>query len=190
MKPLKIQLILATLIFLAGSMSIAGVSTTLAYEVGDEVENFTLTDLNEEIVNLSDEAGKIIVLNFFTTWCLGCNEEAIHLENDIWLGYADENVTVIAVDVQEQLSLVQGWALAMGVTYPIWMTPDWDLFQLFPGAVSLPYNAILDQSLTIRYASTGFDLLAITEQIDLLLEEETTPVTTSTMDEIKALYRP
>jgi len=184
MKYSKLKLILTTALIVMFGATLAS-----AYEVGDVVEDFTLTDLNSEIVSLSDQAGKVIVLNFFTTWCLGCNEEAVHLENDIWLGYADENVTVIAVDVQEQLSLVQGWALAMGVTYPIWMTPDWDLFQLFPGAVSLPYNAILDQNLTIRYAATGFDLLAITEQIDLLLEENPTPVTKSTIGEIKAFYR-
>ena len=185
MKTPLLTRILATVMMIA-----FGATGASAYEVGDVVEDFTLTDLDENVVSLSDEAGQIIVLNFFTTWCIGCNEEAEHLQNDIWLGYADENVTVIAIDIQEQLSLVQGWAQAIGVTYPIWLTPDWDLFQIFPEALALPYNAILDPNLEIRYAAMGFDLVAITNMIDLLLEEEVTPVTKSTMGEVKALYRP
>ncbi len=185
MKTTMLQLMITTVLVM-----VIGATAALAYEIGDVVEDFTLTDLNEEVVSLSDEAGQIIVLNFFTTWCLGCNEEAAHLEADIWQGYADENVTVIAIDIQEQLSLVQGWALAMGVTYPIWLTPDWDLFQLFPDAMALPYNAILDGNLEIRYAAMGFDLQALTDMIDFLLEEQGVPVTQSTLGEVKAMYRP
>ncbi len=184
MKPINLKMTL--IVF---SLFCLGAGTALAYEIGDTVENFTLTDLNGNEVNLSDEAGQIIVLNFFATWCLGCNEEAVHLEEDIWLGYADENVTVIAIDIQEQLSLVQGWVQAMGVTYPIWLTPDWDLFQIFPQANALPYNAILDSDLVIRYAAMGFDLQAITGQIDWLIDEEATPVSASSMEDVKSMYR-
>ena len=170
-------------------MMILSAPLVLAYELGDVVEDFTLTDLEGNEVSLSDEAGQIIVLNFFTTWCLGCNIEAEHLQHDIWEGYAGQNVTVIAIDIQEQVSLVQGWALALGITYPIWLTPDWDLFQQFPQALALPYNAILDPNLEIRYAAMGFDLQAITNMIDILIEEGPTPLTESTFDDVKAMYR-
>jgi peroxiredoxin len=160
-----------------------------AYEVGDVVEDFTLTDLSEQEVHLSDHAGQIIVLNFFTTWCPGCNVEAEHLENDIWQVYGDQGVVVIAIDIQEPLSLVQGWAAAMGVTYSIWMAPDWDLFQIFPDALALPYNTILDRDMVIRYAAMGFDLTAITGMLDVLVEEGQVPVSKSTLGNVKALYR-
>lgn len=162
---------------------------TLAYEMGDVVEDFTLTDLNGQEVSLYDFEEQIIVLNFFTTWCPGCNVEAEHLENDIWLVYADQGVTVIAIDIQEPLSLVQGWAAAMGVTYPIWMTSDWDLFQIFPQALALPYNAILDQDMVFRYAAMGFDLNAITGMLDTLVAEGQVPVEMSTLGGIKTMYR-
>lgn len=165
-------------------------SHALAYEVGDVVEDFSLTNLNGETVHLSDQAGQIIVLNFFTTWCPGCNEEAGHLENEIWQVYASQGVTIIAIDVQEPVSLVQGWAQAMGVTYPIWLAPDWSLFQLFPQAMALPYNAILDRNLEIRYGAMGFDQIAITTVIQDLLDEGPTPVSKSPLVGLKALYRP
>lgn len=162
---------------------------SVAYEIGDVVHDFTLTDLEEQPVSLSDLDGQIIVLNFFTTWCPGCNIEATHLENDIWQVYGDQGVTVLAIDVQEPLSLVQGWAAAMEVTYPIWLAPDWTLFQQFPQAMALPYNAVLDTDFSIRYASMGFDLTAITEMVDLLIEENQVPVQGTTFGGVKANYR-
>ncbi len=176
-----LQIFTLTLIFFA--------VPTAAYELGDVVEDFTLTDLEGQEVSLSDHAGQIIMLNFFATWCAGCNVEAEHLENDIWQVYADQGVMVIAIDIQEQLSLVQGWAAAMGVTYPIWMAPDWSLFLTFPDAISIPYNAILDQDLVIRYATLGFDLNEITNMIEVLLEEGEVAVEGSSLGGVKARYR-
>ncbi len=159
-----------------------------AYEMGDTVENFTLPHLTGGDVSLHDHLGEIIVLNFFTTWCPGCNEEAAHLENDIWQVYGTDNVTVIAVDIQELQPLVAGWAAAQGVTYSIWMAPDWTLFDQFPQSAGIPYNVILDQNLVIRYASIGFDLNAVTGMIDTLIDEGRVPVTAASWGGIKALY--
>ena len=170
----------AVLLVLAGSAA--------GYELGDTVADFTLPDLAGIDVSLHDHQGEIIVLNFFTTWCPGCNEEAAHLENDIWQVYGDDRVTVIAVDIQEPQPLVQGWAAAQGVTYPIWMAPDWTLIGEFPQAVAIPYNVVLDRDLVIRYASIGFDLNAITTMIDTIVDEGKVPIAAASWGGIKALY--
>ena len=170
----------AALLVLAGA--------AFGYEIGDTVDDFTLPDLTGTEVSLYDHLGEIIVLNFFTTWCPGCNEEADHLENDIWQVYGDQNVTVIAVDIQEPVPLVQGWAAALGVTYAIWMAPDWTLFEQFPQSAAIPYNAVLDRNLVIRYATVGFDLNAITGMIEVILDEGEVPVSGSSWGGIKALY--
>lgn len=162
--------------------------TASGYELGDTVDDFTLPHLTGEDVSLHDHLGEIIVLNFFTTWCPGCNEEAAHLENDIWQVYRDENVTVIALDIQEYQALVEGWAAAQGVTYSIWMAPDWTLFETFPQAAGIPYNAVLDRNLVIRYASVGFDLNAITGMIETIIDEGQVPVAEASWGAIKALY--
>ncbi|MEN8007288.1 MAG: TlpA disulfide reductase family protein [Candidatus Krumholzibacteriota bacterium] len=170
-------------------LALAVVSTACsAYELGDTAEDFTLPALVEGDGSLYDHLGDIIVLNFFTTWCPGCNEEAGHLENDIWQVYGADNVTVLAVDIMELQPLVQGWAASQGVTYPILLAPDWTLFELFPQAGGLPYNAVLDRTMTIRYGSIGFDLTAITGMIDTIIDEGQVPVSEASWSGIKALY--
>ena len=157
-------------------------------EVGETADDFVLPDLQGETGALYDYLGDVVVLNFFTTWCPGCNEEADHLENDIWNIYRDQGVTVIAVDIMEFPSLVQGWAAALGVTYEILMAPDWTLFEQYPSAGGLPYNAILDRKMVIRYGSIGFDLNAVTGMIQTILDEDQVPVTEETWGAIKALF--
>lgn len=172
---------LVALILVPGSVN--------GYVVGDVVADFGFPALDGGSPSLHDHLGGIVVLNFFATWCLGCNEEAAHLENDIWQVYRDRNVTVIAVDIDEPISMVQGWSDALAVTYPIWLAPDWVLFQEFPGSMNIPYNAVIGPDMTLRYASIGFDLNAITGMIDTILAEGQVPVTSSSWGEIKALYR-
>lgn len=164
-------------------------STGLAYELGDTVQDFTLPDLYEGERSLHDHLGRIVVLNFFTTWCPGCNEEADHLENDIWAVYRDRGLTVLAVDIQEPAPLVQGWAAAREVTYPIVLAPDWSIIDLFPGAIGLPYNAVIDRNMVIRYGSTGFDLAAVKGAVETILEEDQVPVEEASWGRMKALYR-
>lgn len=159
-----------------------------AYEIGDTAAVFTLPDLEGTPTSFDDHQDEIIVLNFFTTWCPGCNEEADQLENNIWKIYGDQNVTVIAVDIMEQAPLVQGWASALGVTYKILLAPDWTLFEEYPAAGGLPYNAVLDRDLVIRYGSMGFDLNAITGMIQTILDEDQVPVKEETWGGIKALF--
>lgn len=179
---MKITIYIAVILLLMASPAAA------QYQIGDVVQDFTLPDLQGNPASLYSHLGHIVVLNFFTTWCPGCNEEAAHLENDIRIPYADLGVDVVAIDIDEELALVQGWAAAMEVGYEILMAPDWELFQEFPQAFSIPYNAVLAPDMTLRYASTGFSLDDIIAIIEEIRAEGQVPVESHTFGYIKALF--
>ena len=162
----------------------------MAYDIGDPVADIVLTDLDGLEVALSDHADEIVVLNFFTTWCPGCNEEAAVLENDIWQVYQEDGVTVIAIDIQESVGLVRGWSLANDITYNIWMAPDWSVIDPFTDAPALPYNTVLDRDHNLRYAQIGFDRDAVIGMVETILAEDQTPVSAATWSSVKGLFGP
>ncbi len=168
------------------TLLVAAAPAPAAYMIGDTVSDFTLPGLDGGDHSLSDLRGEIVVLNFFATWCLGCNEEAEHLENDIWQVYGSQGVRVVAVDIMEQAVLVDGWRQAQGVTYDIWLAPDWDLFQLFTEFGGIPYNTVIDRDGILRYSQTGFDLTAIVDTVESLLD--TTPNEIRAWSDVKSLY--
>jgi peroxiredoxin len=157
-----------------------------AYEIGDPVDDIVLADLAGDPVALSDHLGQVIVLNFFTTWCPGCNEEAEVLEQDIWQVYQEDDVVVIAINIQEPVGLVSGWAQAQGVTYPIWMSPDWDVLEPFTSSPALPYNTVIDREMTLRYAQIGFDRDEVIGMVEEILAGST-PVERTTWSAVKGL---
>jgi thiol-disulfide isomerase/thioredoxin len=159
--------------------------TAPAYDIGDPVADIQLTDLDGLDVALSDHAGEIVVLNFFTTWCPGCNEEAAVLEQQIWQVYREDGVTVIAIDIMEPAGLVRGWTLANEITYHVWLAPDWSVLDPFTDTPALPYNTVLDRDHTLRYAQIGFDRDAIIETVETILEEDAMPVSAATWSNVK-----
>ena len=167
----------------------AGATAAWAYQLGDTVNDFTLDDLQGQPVSLSDYAGDIVLLNFFATWCPGCNTEAAILENDIHQVYREQGVTVIAIDMQEQAAHVAAWAAAQGLTYQIVLAPNWDLFSQFPVAGGLPYNAIIDRDGVLRYAQILFDRDGILATLNALLGFDPVDSADTSFGAIKALYR-
>jgi peroxiredoxin len=159
------------------------------YQLGDTINDFTLNDLNGNPVSMSDFGNDIIVINFFATWCAGCNVEAAILENNIHQVYQEHGVTVIAIDLQEQVAIVQNWVDSQGVTYQILLTPDWDLFSQFPQAGGLPYNAVIGRDRVLRYAKILFNEEAITTTLNSLLGFNPVADEAQSFGQIKALYR-
>ncbi|MBK8167904.1 MAG: TlpA family protein disulfide reductase [bacterium] len=157
--------------------------------VGDTMDDFTLLDVDGVPVSLYDFAGDIIVVNFFATWCPGCNEEAQSLEHEIWQEYRDDGVTVLAIDLQEQVGVVRSWIAAQGVTYRVLMAPNWNVFSRFPYAGGLPYNAIIDRQMVLRYGHVFYEREVLLQMLDELTGRSAVPVESTTWGAVRALYR-
>ncbi len=117
--------------------------------------DFTLTSLDGKQVRLSDLRGKVVLLNFWATWCPPCKAEMPDLEA-IYRENADShNFVILAVDVEEQAELARTFAKQYGLTFPV--LPDSD------GRVSnnryfirtLPTSFIIDRAGNVRYQWSG-----------------------------------
>ncbi|MFK5985290.1 MAG: TlpA disulfide reductase family protein [Pseudomonadota bacterium] len=64
-----------------------------------------LKNMDEEVVDIKSLKGKVIVVNFWASWCPPCRREMTSLEK-LHLATQDKNVTVLAVDVGEDIETV------------------------------------------------------------------------------------
>jgi len=81
-----------------------------------------LADLQGVKQNLSQYKGKIIVVNFWATWCPPCREEMPEL-SQLQLEYKSKNVVVLGI-AEDELPLVKEYLQSSPVTYPIFVAEN------------------------------------------------------------------
>ncbi|NBI06256.1 TlpA family protein disulfide reductase [Senegalia massiliensis] len=87
-------------------------------ERGKPAPDFTLQTLSGEKASLSDYKGKIVLINFWATWCTYCDEEMPDLEK-LYNDNKNDDFVVLAVDVGEEESLVRDYIEEGGYTFPV-----------------------------------------------------------------------
>lgn len=92
---------LLTLLLLAGcDNSTSEPQVSKGGLVGNVAPDFTLTDMHGQQVSLSQFRGKVVILNFWATWCPPCREEMPSMER-LYRDYQDKGLVMLAVNVDE-----------------------------------------------------------------------------------------
>ena len=89
--------------------------------IGKLAPDFTLENLEGEEVSLSDYRGKIVLINFWATWCKFCDIEMPDLDA---LDKENDDVVVLAVDVNEELSKVKKYIEKGGYEFEVVLDSD------------------------------------------------------------------
>lgn len=79
--------------------------------------DFTLTTFDGQVIRLRDLRGKVVVINFWASWCLACREEAPYLEAT-WRAYKDRGVVFIGVDYVDTEPKALAYIKEFDLTYP------------------------------------------------------------------------
>ena len=83
--------------------------------------DFTLTTLDGKQFHLADQKGKVVVINFWASWCGPCRTEAPELEA-LWQQYKDKDVSFLGVTVADDPKDSQAFMAQYGMSYPV--APD------------------------------------------------------------------
>ena len=108
--------------------------------IGSEAPDFTAKLNNGETFSLSDENGKVVLLNFWATWCSNCVKEMPAIEK-LYEEYGDQ-VVIIGVNVGEDESTVDAFIDTKNYTFPIAYDTESSISNLYPSA-GIPYTVII-----------------------------------------------
>ena len=87
-------------------------------------------------VSMTGLRGKVVVVNFWATWCLECHGEMPVLER-LHRELASQGLVIVGVNVREKTDTVQRYAKELGLTFPLVLDPDGKINALY-GVVGLP----------------------------------------------------
>jgi thiol-disulfide isomerase/thioredoxin len=120
------------------------------------VRKLTLRDLNGSKVRMAEYQGRIVVLNFWATWCGPCKEELPRL-GEMAQRYAGQNVAFVlaSIDEQKKLDAVRDYVEQQKVTLPVWVGANVDLLEQLSGTNVVPATLIIDDKGEIVRAING-----------------------------------
>lgn len=126
---------------------------------------FETTDLAGNPVALEDQRGKIVLLNFWATWCTPCRSEMPAFQARFEQLAPD--LSVVAVNFDEPAGPVQEFADELGLTFDIYLDPGGEIQQLYQ-VRGYPTSMFLDAEGVIRIVHVG---AMSEEQLDGYLTE-------------------
>lgn len=129
---------------------------------------FSRTDLTGARISLSAYRGKLVLLNFWATWCAPCRVELPRFA--AWKKqYGAQGLQILAVSMDDDPALVRDFLRQMRPNYPVLMG-DAKLGDKYGGVLGLPVTLLIDRRGIIRARIEGEpDLAAMEAQIRKLL---------------------
>ena len=128
--------------------------------VGRPAATFTLTAFDGSPLSLETLRGKVVVVNFWASWCKpACYDEAPVLER-AWLTYRDRGVAIVGVDMQDTPEAAQAFIRRFQLTFP--NAPDVDgKVAVEYGVYGVPETFFVDRAGMIRAKHVG----AVTDEV-------------------------
>jgi len=138
---------------------------------GSKAPDFSLTTLDGKKVTLSQLKGKVVLLDFWASWCSPCRRSMPHIE-ETWAKYQKKGLMVIGVNVDKESSSAQKFLNGFKVSYPVGMDPNAKVLGSYQ-VMSMPTAFLIDKKGIVRHRIVGFsdDIAAsTTRQLEALLK--------------------
>jgi cytochrome c biogenesis protein CcmG/thiol:disulfide interchange protein DsbE len=156
--------------FAAGRSGVSVKKTAITGEQRGMAPSFSIPDLNRHNVNLADYRGRVVLLDFWATWCTPCREEIPHFV--AWQNqYQDSGLQVIGISMDDNESSVLRFYQEFKMNYPVAMG-NAELADAYGGILGLPVTFVIGRNGQIRAKYAGMtDLTNMEREIKNQLRE-------------------
>ncbi len=119
-----------------------------------KASDFTLKSLTGKNIKLSELRGRVVLVNFWATWCAPCKEE-LPFFNRLYGKYKGVGLEILAVNIDKATSQATQMSGMLGLTFPILLDPGGRVSELYR-IRSMPTTFVVAKDGTVRYIHWGF----------------------------------
>lgn len=153
----------------------AAPSFTPHTKVGQRMPAFTVKEISGKNFSMTHERGKVVVVNFWATWCPPCRVEMPKLEQEIWEKYkTNPHFAMVAIARQQSEATIADFAKTHAqFTYPLAYDPDRKVYAKFADA-GIPRSYVVDKHGKIVFQSLGYqtgDIVKLNRAVQKALAE-------------------
>jgi thiol-disulfide isomerase/thioredoxin len=128
-----------------------------AGEIGSRLPDFSVKDLQGREISSADLRGKVVLIDFWATWCQPCKKEMPGYQKLVD-SYGSRGFAVVGFKFDTMMDMEDPslFAKKIGARYPLAVAPD-DLKQKFGGIEGLPTTMLYDRQGILRNKVIGFE---------------------------------
>ena len=168
---MKKEILLLITCFALITITSAQSDTTTITRVGDRAPAFTCRTIDGKTIDISKLQGKIVMINFFATWCGPCLQELPVLQKNIWDKYkTNDNFQLIILGRQHTEAEVRKFVDSRKFTMPFAPDPERKIYSLY-ATQFIPRNVIIGKDGRIIFQSMGYTPEEFKKIEDLLTEQ-------------------
>jgi cytochrome c biogenesis protein CcmG, thiol:disulfide interchange protein DsbE len=153
----------------AGSGGLSGALANKGNLKGAPAPGFSLTDLTGQPLVLANYRGKVVLLDFWATWCAPCREEIPHfiaLQDK----YREQGLEVIGISMDDGPKPVQEFYRRFKMNYPVAVGTE-QVAEAYGGVYGLPVTFLLDRDGRVVAKYTGaVEMATVEQQVQSLLQ--------------------
>jgi peroxiredoxin len=158
---------MAVLLLLSCGGSEPSPEETTLTEVGQTAPDFTVTTLQGKSFSLSEQRDRVVVVNFFATWCPPCREELPHLEREVWQRFRGDDFSLVALGREHTAEELEPFAEETGFSFPIAPDPERTAYARY-AEMYIPRTVVVGPDGTILFQSQGFERSDFDRMIDVI----------------------
>jgi peroxiredoxin len=122
--------------------------------VGQPAPDFTLKNMQGQNINLTEQRGNIIVINFWASWCGPCRKEMPVLQ-ELQDKYQDLGIQVWGINVEQENQAGRDFLANLDLSFPIFFDATNKLSATYQ-VDAMPTTVIVDRDGIVRYVYRGF----------------------------------
>jgi len=122
--------------------------------LAEPAPDFTLKSDSGENIRLAEQRGKVVMINFWASWCGPCRKE-MPLLDELYQRYEPAGFTLFGVNVEQNPEAAQRFLEDVGVSFPILYDPESNVSQRYQ-VDAMPTTVMVDRDGQVRYVNRGY----------------------------------